>query len=146
MEEKYAQVALVIITNKNKNILYMQQKDETYPAIRWKLHYTFFGGKVEQNEKDIQTLKRELYEELDEKIAKIIFNKSKKIFDFNYSDELITIKYNVFEAIFSDEELKEIEKMPIKEGKGGELIKKENIEDYKIIFSIKKVLEKYLEN
>ena len=144
MEEKYAKVVVLIITNKDKDLFYMQQKDENYPIAKWRLYYTFFGGKIEENELPLESLKREMYEELQKEIARMLLGKARKVFNYDYDNGKAKRKYYVYESVLSDLDLKKIENAPIKEGKLGKIIQKKKLKDYKIVKSIKKILEKYL--
>lgn len=134
----------VIITNKKRNKFYFQQKDETYWIKQYRLKYSFFGGGVEQKEGAHEALKRELYEELESVAAKIVLNNYKEVF----ISRLVNIfgkncKHFIFEAILSDEELKKINELPIKEGKQGKIFSRQELVEDDFFIGGWKILENY---
>ena len=134
----------LVITNKERNKFYFQQKDETYWIPEYHLKYCFFGGGREKEENAYDTLKRELDEELEPIVAKIILEKSKEVF----LNEFINIfgkkcKHFIFEAILSEEEFKEIIKFPIKEGKQGKIFLKDELIEEKFFIETWKILKDY---
>jgi len=142
--EDVVNVAQVIITNKDRSLFYMQQKDETYNPQEYRLHYTFFGGHMEQDESDKLALKRELSEELEKSVAELIFKRSKKIKDIPIKTKSGPKNFHIFEAVVSKEELDEISSKKIREGKKGSIIKFSEVEEALIISPVKEVLIKYL--
>ena len=50
----------VVITNKKRSLFYLQQKDNSHPIKEFRLTYCFFGGGINDNEKEFKGLKREL--------------------------------------------------------------------------------------
>ncbi len=59
----------IIVTDSNKDWFYIQQKDDTYPFIEYRLCYSFFGGAIEAGENELGALERELSEELEPEAA-----------------------------------------------------------------------------
>ena len=134
----------VIITNEEKGLFYIQQKDETYPLKEFRLKYTVFGGGIEEGEDDLEALERELLEELDGSVAKIVFASSKKI----KGEKIKTIHgeeylFNLYESTLSNEEIKEISKHKVKEGKQGSLISKNDISKIEFVDDLIPLLEEY---
>jgi len=144
MDQEKKEVVLAIITNKERNVFYMQQKDETYFRTEYRLMFTFFGGKIEDSENPNEAIQRELLEEFDSKVAEIIIKNLKFVFSIPYENKKEPKKFQIFESILSNEEINLISKTKIKEGKKGLIIKKESIESTQIIPLIKMVLDKYL--
>jgi len=114
----------VIITNKDKNLFYFQQKDETYWIKQYQLKYCFFGGSIENPEYPKKALERELLEELDGGAAKLVIDNLKEIFTKDFISILHKkCRHIIFESILSEDELKTISKLNIREGKKGIIIK-----------------------
>lgn len=135
---------LTIITNKKRDIFYMQQKDETYFRPEYRLMYTFFGGKIEDNESNIEAIKRELSEEFEEDASNIITKKLKFVFSMPSYSKNEPKEFQVFESVLSSKEINLISKTKIKEGKRGIILKRNLVESSPIIPLIKIVLVKYL--
>jgi len=134
----------VIITNPEKNLFYFQQKDETYWIKQFRMKYCLFSGQIETGEEEDFALKRELIEELNEEVPKLIYAGSHKIFDCFYEGLLEkNAKFTLYESILSTNELVRISQFPIKEGKCGSLIKKENIFRQEFMSDQNKTLKKY---
>ena len=147
MEEEipkgFAKVALAAITNSSRTIFYLQQKDETYPLEDSRLSYTFFGGHVSPGESVDDTFGREMFEELEDDVAKLIIARGKKV--LVYSCELpFKREFHLFESQFSGSELEALAKQKVKEGKGGFLIKREELAKTKVMPAIRMLMENYL--
>lgn len=137
-------IALVIITNKKKDLFYMQQKDERYFIPKYRLYYTFFGGKLKEDENEEECIKRELKEELKKEVSEIIIKKIKKIDQTPYFyTEFGKRKFFIFNSILDDKELEFISKQKIFEGKKGILIKKEELDQLPIINPVREVIKNY---
>tara|TARA_Y100000034_G_C6615057_1_gene267963 strand:- start:88 stop:558 length:471 start_codon:yes stop_codon:yes gene_type:complete len=143
-------LAGVMITNPSQNLFYFQLKDETYHIEELRHAYTVFGGSIEKGEKDIDAMKRELFEELDINAAKLIEEKIKFVFKGIvvlkhrlYKGKLLG--FSLFESILSNENLIKISKLPVKEGERGSLIKKEDIGKNKFNPSIKEIIVEYFQ-
>ena len=137
----------VVITNNQKNLFYIQQKDETYWIKRDKLKYCFFGGAVNSQEKEADALKRELLEELEKSAANLIIKNSNKIFNSffktTHSEFKKDVKFALFESILPEDELKKISQFPIKEGKCGKLIKKTELKIKDFMKDLKTPIKEY---
>ena len=137
-----------MITNPERNLFYFQLKDKTYHIIEFRNTHSFFGGLVEDGEKNIDAIKRELSEELEESAAKLISNKIKFILKHrtilkysHYKGKLE--EFSLFESILSTKDLIKISNLPIKEGERGLLIKRKEIN--KIKFNgVEEIIDKYL--
>jgi len=135
----------IAITNKKRDLFYIQEKDNSHPNPEFRHNFTFFGGKIDNSESEIFALKRELLEELEEGIANLIYNQSKKIFDstfYNTKNQICT--FSLYEAVLSKKQLLKIAEFPIKEGEKGHLLSRDEITRVQFIPNIKCVLKKYL--
>jgi 8-oxo-dGTP pyrophosphatase MutT (NUDIX family) len=145
MVERFHRAVGIIITNPDRTKFYIQQKDETYYIIRYRLHYTFFGGAIEDGESEEEALKRELNEELDESVIDLMYKKLKKLGSFSFTNILKKeCLYTLFESIISDEDLDFISNKKVFEGKRGVLISRDKIRNIDFFSELKNILEKYL--
>lgn len=145
MTEKKYQGAMIVITNKNRDKFYIQQKDETHPIKKFRLCYTFFGGGTEKEENEFNTLERELKEELSYEAYYPILKHKKRIFDAKIKVKDKKILVAMFETALEDKDLLSISKMSVKEGRGY-LIKKQDIINLKFMHDINKIVEQYIRN
>ncbi len=113
----------VVVTNNERDLFYIQQKDELHPIPEFRLFFTFFGGQLKKNEEEKIALKRELLEELEQNAAILIYDESKKMFDSGLMQwEKGVCEFSLYEAALPTEKLMHISKLPIREGKQGCLI------------------------
>tara|TARA_Y100000296_G_C5162642_1_gene252732 strand:+ start:1039 stop:1488 length:450 start_codon:yes stop_codon:yes gene_type:complete len=141
-------IVLTIITNSERNLFYFQLKDKSYYIKEFRNTYAIFGGSVNKGEKEINAIKRELFEELKNNAAKLIVNKIEFIFKCKlilkhepHKGELE--KVTLFESILPKKDLVKISMLPIKEGEKGVLIKRSKIN--KIKFNgVKEIIDEYL--
>ncbi|MCX6746773.1 MAG: NUDIX domain-containing protein [Candidatus Pacearchaeota archaeon] len=140
------QAVAVSITNRRRDLFILQKKDGGYYIPQFRFKCCFFGGRVEDGEEEYSALRRELLEELDQKIAERIYEKSKKIVpDYKIIDALgRNCTYSLYESILSTRLLKKIASMPVKEGEAAVLIKKEDIFKAPFFSDLREVLEDYL--
>lgn len=136
----------VIITNKNRNLFYFQQKDETYWIKQYQLKYCFFGGGIENREHPKKALERELFEELDRNAAELVINNLKEEV---FTKDFINIfnkkcRHTIFESILSEDELKTISKLNVKEGKRGVIIKLNDLNSSDFFIEIWNLFRNYL--
>jgi 8-oxo-dGTP pyrophosphatase MutT (NUDIX family) len=118
MEQNLHATVGVVITNRERNLFYFQQKDETYFIKPFRMKYSIFGGKIEDGEIEDYTLRRELIEELNKEVAELVYNKSNKVLDCFFEGLLAkNAKITLYESILSTNELIKISRLPIKEGK-----------------------------
>ncbi len=145
MEEKLNWGAVVSITNRERTLFYLQQKDEEYWIPENRLRYCFFGGGVKRGENELEALQRELLEEFDERSALVISKNSKKLFDAHFKNILNEpYKISLYESVLEDEFLRELPNLPVKEGIG-RLVKREGILQIPFFLDLKKpVLDRYL--
>jgi len=138
--------AIVSITNKEKILFFLQQKDKGYWIPEFRFKYCFFGGGINPEEDEFQGLKRELLEEFESEIAENIYKNAKKLFDVKIINRLNqNRKLTLFESILSTEELIKISQSQIKEGKG-ELTKKQQIKTTPFMSDINRVYRKYFKD
>lgn len=143
-EDKVYMGVGIIITNKERDKFYFQQKDETYWIKQYRLKYSFFGGGVEQEEGAYEALKRELYEELESVATKIILNNCEEVFISRLKNIFgRNCKQFIFEAILSDEELININKLPVKEGKRGKIFSRQELIEEDFFVGAWKILGDY---
>ena len=142
-DEKHHGVG-VLVTNKNKDLFYIQQKDEQYPIAQFKLCYSFFGGEKNKDETEENALERELREELESAAAVKISRLARKIGDFELTSNGNPFTFTLYEAVLAEQELKELAGLPIKEGKRGALFDKDNITKLKFVHNLETVLRAYL--
>ena len=147
VSERVHTSAGVAITNEARDLFYIQQKDEFYPIPDFRLLYAFFGGAIKDGEDGTTALKRELLEELREDVANLIYEKSKKMFDSG----IILWKqrksrFLLFESVLPTEKLLHISKLPIKEGKKGCLISRDELADIPVIPTLEGTRDRYLSN
>ena len=138
----------VMITDPTRNLFCFQLKDKTYYIEEFRHTYTIFGGSIEKGEKEMNAMKRELFEELDINAAKLIEEKIKFVFKniivLNHGPHKGKyLEFSLFESILSAENLINISKLPIKEGEKSSLIKKEDIDKNKFNPDIKRIIDKY---
>jgi len=137
--------AAVIITNKNRDSFYLQKKDSNYWIPEYRGAYCFFGGKIEKGEKEIEGLKRELEEELHPDVSNLISKNLVKVFDDYFTSILgEKCKFSVYQRILSDKQLTDISNYEVKEGEGGFLIKRSDLEKIDFFYDLKKAFKKYL--
>lgn len=137
--------SVVSITNRKKTLFYLQQKDEDYWIPEYRLKYCFFGGQVEKNETELEALKRELFEEIDERFALTISKNSKKLFDVYFTNiHKEYCKLSMHESVLEEEFLEKLSHTKAKEGKGL-LVKIEDFQTTPFFWDLKKsVLTRYL--
>ena len=137
----------VAITDKKRNLFFIQQKDESYPIPELRLNFTFFGGRLNDNEDEKDALKRELLEELDQEAAILIYEKSKKMFDIGpIKWKKWESSFCLYEAVLPIEKLIDISKLPVKEGEKGCLVTREEIVKLPLVPTIKETVKRYLSN
>jgi len=117
-------IACVSITTHNRGLFYIQQKDENYPILSFRLKYTFFGGKVEPNEDADDAIVRELNEELMPEAVNLIVPHLKHLFKIKLLRKYLLPKeeycmLHLYEARLSDDNITKLEKYAVKEGKCG---------------------------
>jgi 8-oxo-dGTP pyrophosphatase MutT (NUDIX family) len=145
MKEKPHPGVGVIITNKSHTKFYLQQKDNTHPVTQCRLKFCFFGGAVEEGESELEALKRELTEEINKEVAVKISSKTKRLFDSTFLNILgIPTIFVFYEMILSDEELLNLSKIPVKEGKGGFLVGIKEMYTLPFIIDLEHMLRRYL--
>ena len=134
----------VIITNQDKSLFYIQQKDEKYPVHKYRFGYSLFGVAVNPSEDELKALKRELFEELGRKNAGLIISNIKKVND--YHDKAGEgSKLSLYEAQLPSNVLEQIVKEPVLEGRKGMLVTKNEITIFPFIYKLKDVDLDYLE-
>ena len=126
-EVKITKVVACVLKKKNFFLITSRPLKKTYSGF-----YEFPGGKVERNEFHLEALKRELLEELSIKINinKLIFLKSYPV--IRRKKKLII---NFFLLASWNGIIKPLENQEIR------WIKLENIRDYKILVSNKKIID-----
>ena len=125
-EVKITKVVACVLKKKNFFLITSRPLKKTYSGF-----YEFPGGKVERNEFHLEALKRELLEELSIKINinKLIFLKSYPVI----RRKKIGILNNLFKC--TNGIIKPLENQEIR------WIKLENIRDYKVLVSNKKIID-----
>ncbi|MBR9706725.1 NUDIX domain-containing protein [Candidatus Pacearchaeota archaeon] len=145
MDDKTYYGVGLVITNPGHTDFYLQQKDDTYWIEEYRLHYTFFGGAIEDDETETQALKRELLEELGPKVTDMIYEGSKRIADLTFINVLNKkFNYTLYESVIPDNDLKSLSNVKVMEGKGGFLIPRDKIEIIPLFRTLKPLLQKYL--
>jgi translation elongation factor EF-G len=136
-----------IITNPTRTLFYIQQKDEGYYVPEYRLKHCFFGGGKKKNETEIETLKRELSEELDTNFLSLLMKNPTRLFDSYFTNiEGDTYKFTIYESILSDKDLLELSKLQPKEGKCGVLLNREEFKNIPFFDDLLETREKYLKS
>jgi 8-oxo-dGTP pyrophosphatase MutT (NUDIX family) len=133
----------IIVTDSNKDWFYIQQKDDTYPFIEYRLCYSFFGGAIEAGENELGALERELSEELEPEAAQWIRQVCNKVFDAEITTSRESYHFTLFEAVLPKYDLEDLAKLPVKEG-ASRLVSRKEINKLKFVHNLKVVLDKYL--
>jgi len=145
IEEKYYLYSAVVITNPSRTFFYLQQKDEGYQIESFRLSYCFFGGRIEEGEEEKDSLRRELFEELESIAADLVFKNSKRLFYDCFTNILgRKCRFLLYESVISDKNLEEISTLPVKEGKRGFLCKREELLIIPFISDLKNTRRRYL--
>ncbi|MBR9706022.1 NUDIX hydrolase [Candidatus Pacearchaeota archaeon] len=134
-----------IITNSDKSLFYVQEKDEEYRFKEFIGCSSFFGGGIEKDDKnEFEALKREINEELPT-VSNILFNGAiKKVdaFIIKHGEENFT--FTLFEIIIPNEELLKFENISPTEGRG-KLLKLQELQKQKWVWNLQVAINKYLE-
>lgn len=133
----------VIVTDSNRELFYIQQKDDTYPFPEYRLCYSFFGGAIEAGEGELGALERELSEELEPEAAQWIAHVCNKLFDAEISTSRGSYHFTLFEAALPKYDVEDLAELPVREG-AGRLVSRREIEKLKFVHNLKTVLDKYL--
>ena len=134
----------VSITNEKRTLFYLQKKDNEYWIPQLRLKYCFFGGQIESSETESIALERELLEELNPDLAKIIYKNSKRVLSSYFINVLgENYKFSLYESVLHDKTMEKLSSLTVKEGEGF-LIKRENILKIPFFPSLKDTLERYL--
>ncbi len=113
-------VAAVVITNPERSRFVVQRKDETY---RYPLALALFGGLVEPGENDMQAIEREIVEEMGVDSALTVadgLGRSVDVFHIGFT-------FVLFEAVIDDGALDLLAERPVFEGKGAEIVPREDL-------------------
>lgn len=137
----------VIITNPDKTLFFLQQKDETYFIKEYRLRHCFFGGGVKKGEKELDALKREINEELDKSFVDLIIKSLKRKSDSYFTNiENNTYRFTLYESVISDDELKRLSKLSPKEGKTGVLLNKEELKNILLFTDLQETRDLYIKS
>jgi 8-oxo-dGTP pyrophosphatase MutT (NUDIX family) len=137
------EIALIIITNKDKDLFYIQQKDDTHPIRKYREKYSFFGGSIEAGESATMAINRELSEELEYFAYSKIKDKIIDGFVINLNSKdrkLSDITLHFYFAILTNKDLTEISKRNIKEGKRGILVDRIKLSSLQFIRCLNKLV------
>lgn len=99
--------SIVIITNKSKTHLLMQEYDDTYHIEYLRNKYNFFGGNIEKNEKPLDCILRELDEEINDSfllynIKNNIIYLNKYMIVYHMDDEVYCAHEHIFISVLDD--------------------------------------------
>ncbi|MBU3923831.1 MAG: NUDIX hydrolase [Nanoarchaeota archaeon] len=135
----------VIVTNDKRTHFYLQQKDDSYHIEEYRLHYTLFGGAIEEGESEESALSREIEEELGENVVRVLLKNVRRIEDHDFIN-VLGQKYNftLYEAIVSNDYLKFLPNVKVMEGKGGFLFSRKEIEKVPLFRKLKPFFQRYL--
>lgn len=137
----------VIITNPEKTLFLLQQKDETYFIKEYRLRYCFFGGSIKKREKEIDALKREINEELDKRFVDSIIKTLKRKSDSYFTNiENNTYRFTLYESVISNDKIKELAKLSPKEGKRGVLLNRQELKNILIFTDLQETRDFYLKS
>lgn len=132
----------VIVADENRNVFYIQQKDDNYPIPQFRRCHSVWGGEIEKNEEEQSALERELREELQPEVAETIIRASNRLWETEVVSGGQTYKFTLYEAVLPYAQLREIAGKPVNEGKGVLALKKE-IGKLPFIHGLETVLARY---
>ncbi len=144
------EAVLIVITTPSHDVFYIQQKDDSHPISSLRLKYALFGGMREEGETPHEGLIRELHEELMPEAASLVAENIEVCFH-----EVLLRTYRlpkkeyvriyIYESIVSPEAMKIISSLPIKEGKCGLLVSKEEFKPFLFPEHLRQLVERYLQ-
>lgn len=127
----------LVLTNTNRDLFYLQQKDETYPIAKWQLALSVWGGAVEaEDDSDENALLRELREELNWTRTENALPLG--IFDVK-SEQRFFI--SLFEIVLPEEELISFSENTIVNEGYGILLTKEELGKYSWVWDLDSILK-----
>lgn len=125
------EAVLVVISDKDGKLFYVQQKDDSYHSVEYRNKYVFFGGGVEIGENAIEAAEREMNEELDDFAYQIlkgkIIEKGQIFREIFIENKKVKVKLHICRAILGNDELEKISKLEVKEGKRGILVNEKEL-------------------
>lgn len=134
-----------IVTNEERNLFFVQEKDTDYSIDKWKKALSFWGGGVElADSSSVGALKRELLEEIPS--ACFILDKADWRFIKKYfikSDEDFYLSF--FEIILPTEVILSLANIPSEEGIAV-ILSREEIIARTWVWGLGEVVSEYLEN
>ena len=145
MEEETHRGVGLLIGNSDQTQFFVQVKDQDYPYPKWRGTCAFWGGAIEEEDaSELIAVERELKEEVPGAVP-LLENIPKTRVDKYWVD---TIKnpfwLTIFEAVVSDEQLKQIADNEVLEGEGV-LMDRATLLQQKWIFGMDFIFKKYLE-
>lgn len=132
----------VIITNPQREVFYLQQKDDHYPVPEYRLCYSFFGGAIEAGETSLDALKRELEEELHKDVAALVFSGAELVHRFDIRSHGKTYTFTLYEAVVP--EVLRIAEYHVLEG-AGVMKTRSEISRLPFIWGLEQVVTAYLQ-
>jgi len=137
----------LLISNPDQTQFFVQIKDEQYPYEAWRGACSFWGGAIEAEDKDEQTaVERELEEEIPD-AARLLKEIPKHKINRYLIDNPTTIEpfgLTIFEAIISTEDLQQVAKTRVLEGRAL-LLSKTDLLARKWIWGMDFIFKEYLE-
>lgn len=134
--------SVVIITNQDFSLFYLEKKSNDYQFPQYRGAHSFFGGHEEpEDNSPEETLIRELFEELTEKSAKKVSESARPLVT-TIVPSVIPYKLTLAEAILSDRALENLDHHNA--NGDGLLIERKDILEIPYIWDLKPVMKKYL--
>ncbi len=129
-----------IITNPERSLFFVQQKDETYYPAEYVGHFSFFGGSAEEGETAYDALVRELREELP--AGSLIVPRTRPIREFSI-DTKISYEFSLFAAVMHESMLHKLAETPVNEGRGM-LVSRERLLHSPFVYGLEEVARNYV--
>jgi hypothetical protein len=146
MTTKMHQGVGLLISNTNQTQFFVQIKDEQYPYEAWRGACAFWGGAIESDEEVLAAVERELEEEIPD-AALLLKDVPKNKINYYLIDNKTVIQpfgLTIFEAVVSTEQLQQIAKSRVLEGRAL-LLSKTDLLERKWIWGMDFILKEYLE-
>lgn len=132
-----------LITNNGRTQFFIQQKCEEYPIVKYRYHFSLFGGGSNAEETPKDTIERELREELPDAYT-LLIPRTEIVMAFALPSDYGEYDFSMFQTVLPDSELEGLVTTEIREGRG-KLVTREDLLRLPYIHNLELTVRSYLQ-